>query len=144
MGQVYIDSVVGGAAPWLSEGFAVYSAVRFGGKNTTYCYTVDVYAGKLGKASKGEDTAYNLICRESAQDKSDTPIVELNAKKLNQLDDKDLAKGYSLSKLFLEKEPEAGMAFLRLYDAKSIARCLKATFRMTPAEFDAHWRDLQK
>lgn len=141
LGQAYIDSLVGGGAPWLTEGFAVYTALRFAGKNNTFCYNPDTYAGNVGRSKKGEDSSYALLAKESAQDKSDTPIEALNAKKLNQLDDKDLAKAFTLVRAMLEREPDEGLAFLRLYDAKALARVIKAAYGLTPAEFDARWRE---
>lgn len=144
LGQVYIDCLSGSADPWLHEGFAMYTAVRWGGKNTTYCVNVSSYAGNVGGVKKGEDTAYALLCKEIAQDKSDTPIEGLSKKKLNQLDDKDLAKCFSLVKMMVEREPEKGLPFLRLYSSQNVARVLKASYKMPPAEFDDHWRQLQK
>jgi hypothetical protein len=144
LGQVYIDCLTNGVDPWLHEGFAVYTAVRWAGKNTTYCYNVSSYAGNVGQAKKGEDQSFLLICKEIAQDKSDSPMEVLQKKKLNQLDDKDIAKSFSLVKMMIEREPERGLAFLRLYSSHNVARVLKASYKLTPAEFDDHWRASQK
>ncbi|MBI3818994.1 MAG: hypothetical protein HY286_09920 [Planctomycetes bacterium] len=144
LGQVYVDCIGAAPDPWLEEGFAMYTAVRWAGKNTTYCYNPSSYAGNVGGSKKGEDTAYTLICKEIAQDKTDSPIEVLAKKKLNQLDDKDLAKSFSLVKMLIEKEPETGLAFLRLYSSQNVARVLKASYKLSPAEFDERWRQAQK
>lgn len=145
LGQVYIEALIAGETPpAISEGFAVYVAVRWGGKNTTYCFNPDSYKGSVGKTAKGEDTAYLLLCKEMAQDKSDATFEALVKRKLNQLDDKDIAKLWSLSRMWMETEPEEGSSFLKLFSAKQVARVLKASYRMTPAEFDDHWRELHR
>jgi len=144
LGQVYIQCLSNGSDPWLSEGFAIYTAVRWAGNNSTYCNNVSSYSGNVGKAQKGEDTSFGLICKEIAQDKSDTPIDSLQKKKLNQLDDRDLAKSFSLVKMFIEKEPDRGLSFLRLYSSGNVARVLKASYKLAPGAFDDHWRAAQK
>ncbi|MBL8694021.1 MAG: hypothetical protein JNJ88_07975 [Planctomycetes bacterium] len=145
LGQVYIEAFIAGETPpAISEGFGVYVAVRWGGKNTTYCFNPDSYKGSVGKTAKGEDTAYLLLCKEMAQDKSDASFEALVKRKLNQLDDKDIAKLWSLVRMWMETEPEEGSSFLKLFSAKQVARVLKASYRMTPAEFDDHWRELHR
>lgn len=143
LGQVYIE-LIAMADPWLAEGFATYTAVRFTGKNSTHCVNVSSYAGNVGGSKRGEDTAYLLICKEISQDKSDSPIESLQKKKLNQLDDKDIAKAFSIVKICMEKETDKGLAFLKLYSSQNVARVLRASFKMTPSDFDEFWRGQHK
>lgn len=144
LGQVYVDSITGDAAPFLHEGFGIYVAVRWGGKNTTYCSELGKYVGSVDKATKGQDTAYLLLCQEAAENKNDATLETLAAKKLNALDDVDLAKSFSFVRMLLETNADQGKSFLKLYDVKNFARTVKASFGMTAAELDAHWRELHK
>lgn len=146
VGQTYIDWLAFAAAPpWLSEGFAAYTAVNEFGANEIYCSTNTKYANNVEMADKNKDSAYKLICLDLVAGALDDPHVfaDMAAKSLNQLDYADLAKGWSLCDFFMREHPADFKKFvqnLRRHNGDSLL-CLKETLGWTAEDLDSNWKE---
>jgi hypothetical protein len=127
---------------WLSEGCAMYAAVRFLGSNRTYCVTDAKYVGKIAIANKDLDTAYRLVCLEMANgDEKSKDFALLTKSDTNALDYLDLAKSWSFFDWMMRDENRPKLvAVLKGMRSGSFAASLKKNAGMSLEDLEAKWK----
>lgn len=129
---------------WLTEGMAMYSAIRFTGVNALYCIANANYAGGIAIADKNRDTAYRLICLEIAQGTEDKgkDFALLTKTDLNALSFLDLAKSYSFIDWAMLPANRAKFVatFKGMRGGRSFATSLKKAQGWTMADLEDNWK----
>jgi hypothetical protein len=129
---------------WLREGFAMYTSVRFLGKNGVYCVTDSRYIGNVDIANKDLDTAYRLVCLEMAQGEEDkakdfATIIKTDTNALNYL---DLAKSWSFFDWMMHPENRPKLAaVLKGMRNGSFVGSLKRNAGLSMADLEAKWKE---
>ncbi|MFN0206278.1 MAG: hypothetical protein ACKVS6_08180 [Planctomycetota bacterium] len=129
---------------WLTEGMAMYSAIRFTGSNSMYCITNAKYAGGIAIADKNRDTAYRLICLEIAQGTEDKgkDFAQLTKTDLNALTFLDLAKSYSFIDWAMQPAHREKFVatFKGMRGQRSFATSLKRATGWTLSDLEDNWK----
>ncbi len=138
------DTMEGEHLSWLTEGFAMYSSVRFFSANRNYCVTNAKYVGNIAIADKDVDTAYRLVCLEMAQgDEKSKDFATLTRTENNSLDYLDLAKAWSFFDWMMEAEnrPTLVKVIKGMRGPNSFAKSLKVNGGMSLSDLEQKWRD---
>lgn len=145
IGQTWMVYYSGGALrSWLSEGFAMYTAISEFGSNDLYCTTNTKYANDVEIADKNSDAAYQLVCLDIIDGalESSYPYVELIQKNTNQLDFADLSKSWSIVDFLMREHREEFKKYIGLLrQVQDEEQAMKKALGWTGEEFDAAWKD---
>ena len=132
----------GQARSWLTEGFAMYTAINEFTVNTTYCVSQTKYENEVEIANKDSDGAYRLVCYDIIEGATDEPhpYAEIVTKTTTQLDFADLAKSWSIVDFLMSEHPEKFKKYIQsLGGFKQEEDCLKKVFGWTGEQFDDEW-----
>jgi len=148
VGQTWIVWFTGGhARDWLKEGFAEYTSINEFGVNTSYCVSQTKYENEVEIADKDSDGAYQLVCFDIIEGRTDKPhpFSELIKKDTNSLDFADLAKSWSLVEFLMKEHPAEFKQYAQsLRGYKDEEECLKKVFGWSGEELDDLWEEYVK